>query len=153
MSNIDFKNKAELHKYYSTHCFNEAWTLMDKTDRTTQESEDMIHYAMASLFHWSKRKDCTDKHKSIGSWQISRCFVLIGNLDKGEQYGKLCLNFSKKQSPYFKGYAHETLARVYHLMDKTDLKNKHLIKANELNDQIENDEEKQLLLNDLKSIM
>jgi len=152
MPDLHFENKAELHKHFSTQCFNEAWKLMTKDDRTSEESDEMLHYAMASLFHWSKREDCTDKHKSIGCWQVSRCYALIGDLEQAERYGKLSLDFSKNESPYFMGYAHEALARAYHLMEITDLKNKHLDKAEELCGQVEDAEMKKLLISDLDSI-
>lgn len=153
MPGLDFENKADLHKHYSTHCFNEAWTLMEKDDRTLEESDEMVHYAMASLFHWSKREDCLDKHKSIGCWQVSRCYALVGNLEQAERYGKLCLDFSQNESHYFIGYAHEALARTYHLMEKTDLKNEHLKKADKLCDKLKNSDERNLLLTDLDEIM
>jgi hypothetical protein len=30
VNDLDFENKAELHKHFSTHCFNETWKLIDK---------------------------------------------------------------------------------------------------------------------------
>lgn len=68
MTDFNFENRTELQKHFSTHCFNEAWKLIDKKERTFKETEDMVHFAMASIYHWSKREDCTDRQKSIGSW-------------------------------------------------------------------------------------
>jgi len=152
MTELDFKNKAELHKYFSKHCFNKAWDLIDKTDRTDEESEEMVHYAMASLFHWSKRDDCTDRHKSVGCWQVSRCYALDGNLKYAERYGKLCLEFSENDEPFYLGYAHEALARVNALSGNMEEKEKHFNIAIDLSEKIKDKEEKEILLTDLKSI-
>jgi len=152
MTDLDFKNKTELHKYFSSHCFNKAWDLIDKTDRTDEESEEMVHYAMASLFHWSKRDDCTDRHKSIGCWQVSRCYALAGNMEHAERYGKLCLEFSENDEPFYLGYAHEALARVHALSGNRKEKEKHFTIAIDLSEKIKDKEEKELLLTDLKSI-
>lgn len=152
MPELDFKNKTELHKHFSTHCFNKAWELIDNTNRSEEETEEMVHYAMASLFHWSKREDCTDRHKSIGCWQVSRCYALAGELDQAERYGKLCLDFSENEEPFYLGYAHEALARVHALNGNTKEKEKHLNIANDLSAKIKDKEEKELLLTDLKTI-
>ena len=80
MTKLNFKNQTDLHKHFSTHCFNKAWELIDKTDQSEEKTEEMVHYAIASLFHWSKRDDCTDRHKSVGCWQVSRCYALAGDV-------------------------------------------------------------------------
>lgn len=152
MSHLNFENRTELHKHFSTHCFNEAWKLIDKKERTPEETEDMVHFAMASLYHWSKRKDCTDCQKSIGSWQVSRSYALAGNLNQAERYGKLCLEFSENKEPFYVGYAHEALARAYGLNGNTNLKDEHLQIAKQLCDQINDDDEKGLLHADLNTI-
>jgi hypothetical protein len=152
MTDFDFGNKAELHKHFSTHCFNEAWNLIDKVNRSPEETDEMVHYAMASLYHWGKRKDCTNRHRSIGSWQVSRCYTLAGKLEQAERYGKLCLKFSENEEPFYVGYAHEALSRVYGLNGETDLKNDHFQIANNLSERIKDKEEKDLLLADLKTI-
>lgn len=152
MTDFNFENRTELQKHFSTHCFNEAWKLIDKKERTPKETEDMVHFAMASLYHWSKREDCTDRQKSIGSWQVSRSYALAGNLNQAERYGKLCLEFSEKKEPFYVGYAHEALARAYGLNGNTNLKDEHLQIAKQLCDQINDEEEKDLLHADLNTI-
>ncbi len=152
MTDFNFENRTELQKHFSTHCFNEAWKLIDKKERTPKETEDMVHFAMASLYHWSKREDCTDRQKSIGSWQVSHSYALAGNLNQAERYGKLCLEFSENKEPFYVGYAHEALATAYGLNGNTNLKDEHLQIAKQLCDQINNEEEKDLLHADLNTI-
>jgi len=43
------------HKFFSAHCFNSAWELIDKPERTPEENEQMIQRTMASLWHWTQR--------------------------------------------------------------------------------------------------
>jgi hypothetical protein len=47
VTGLAFENKAALQKHFSTHCFNEAWKLIDKENRSDEENEEMVHYAMA----------------------------------------------------------------------------------------------------------
>ena len=43
----------QAHRYFSTHCFNMAWQLIEKPDRTPEDDEQMIRLAQASLWHWT----------------------------------------------------------------------------------------------------
>ena len=52
----------QAHEFFSTHCFNKAWELIEKTDRTADEAEEMIQLAHASLWHWSQLPECSDKN-------------------------------------------------------------------------------------------
>jgi len=152
VNGLAFENKAELHKHFSTHCFNETWKLIDKENRSDEKNEEMVHYAIASLFHWSKREDCTNRQKSIGCWQISRCYALVGNLEQAEKYGKLCLEFSENEEPFYLSYAHEALARTAALAGKTEEKNKYIKIARNLAKKIKEKDEKELILADLITI-
>ena len=118
MNDLDFENKAELHKHFSTHCFNETWKLIDKENRSDEKNEEMVHYAIASLFHWSKREDCTNRQKSIGCWQVSHCYVLAEDFKQAAPLDKLCLKFSENEESFYLSYAHETLARTAALAGK-----------------------------------
>ena len=72
------------HKYFSAHCFNRAWDLIDKTDRTPGEDEEMIRLSLASQYHWSQREDANSKTASIGFWQTSRIYALLGQVEVPE---------------------------------------------------------------------
>ena len=126
MNGLAFENKAELHKHFSTHCFNETWKLIDKENRSDEENEEMVHYAIASLFHWSKREDCTNRQKSIGCWQVSHCYVLAEDFKQAAPLDKLCLEFSENEESFYLSYAHEALARTAALAGKTEEKNKYI---------------------------
>jgi hypothetical protein len=40
------------HKYFSAWCFNRAWDLIEKPDRTEAEIRLMATLSHASIFHW-----------------------------------------------------------------------------------------------------
>jgi hypothetical protein len=70
----------QAHRHFSASCFNLAWELIDKPDRTAEDDEQMVRLAQASLWHWTQRSDCTDKNLSIGYWQVSRVCALLGDI-------------------------------------------------------------------------
>ena len=78
------------HKYFSAHCFNSAWGLIDKKDRTAEEDQQMIDLVQASIWHWTQREDCTDQNMSTGYWQASRIYALIGQADNARRFRSEC---------------------------------------------------------------
>jgi len=49
------------HRHFSAWCFNRAWDLIEKPDRTEAEVRLMTALSHASIFHWISRPDCTTK--------------------------------------------------------------------------------------------
>ena len=98
---------AKAHQFFSTHCFNSAWELIDKPERTSEENEQMIQRTMASLWHWTQREDCIDQNLSIGYWQAARVFALAGERDNARKYAQRCLDITPTDDPFCLGYAHE----------------------------------------------
>ena len=109
----DFDLEAA-HRYFSAQCFNRAWDLIDKPDRTAEEDEDMIRLSMAAAWHWTQRADCTNKNLSIGYWQIARIYALLRQAENARYYAQRCLEVSQDEDipPFYLGYAYEALARA-----------------------------------------
>src|SRR5688572_4192069 len=109
-SNFDI---GKVHRYFSADCFNKAWELIEKADRTPEEDEQMVRLNQASLWHWTQRDDCKSTNMSVGYWQASRIHAILGRAGEATRYGQLCLERSQEQeSPFFLAYAFEALARA-----------------------------------------
>jgi hypothetical protein len=149
----DFDHQAA-HKYFSAHCFNSAWDLIDKSERTPEEDEEMIRLSLASQFHWTQREDFTSTSASIGFWQTSRIYALLSQVDNARRYGQLCLNASQGDEipPFYLGYAYEALARAEAVGGNEREMNSFLDKANAAAERIEEADEKKMLLDDLDTI-
>lgn len=105
------------NQYFSTHCFNAAWELLEKRDRTSDDDEQMARLAQASLWHWTQRADCSDENLSIGSWQISRIYAVLGEAGNARKYAQLCLDNAPADDAFCLGYAYEALARAEAIAD------------------------------------
>lgn len=144
----------QAHKYFSTDCFNKTWDNMDKDGgRSTEENIEMLHTAIASLWHWSQRNDVTPKNLAIGYWQVSRVYCLIKQPHNARRYGLLSHQYSKDQSPFLRGYAYETLARAEMIANKRVIMREYLAKAHQMLEQIEDEEDKKILSKDLETII
>jgi len=102
------------HGYFSKFCFNAAWDLIEKSDRIPAETDMMIHLAHASVYHWSRRTDCTDQNLSIGYWQLSRAYALANQGACAKHFAQVCLSYSQQHgvARIYLGYAYEALTRA-----------------------------------------
>lgn len=142
------------HKYFATNCFNKAWDLIDKTDRTPTEDEDMIRLSLASHYHWTQREDYDNTKASIAHWQTSHIYALLDQADNAKRYGQLCLQVSQGEDipPFFLGYAYESLARAEATAGNEKQAQEYIDKAKKVAEKIQKPEDKNQLLNDLDSI-
>jgi len=146
-------NIQDAHKYFSAACFNKTWEYIDKaSDRAGEDDMEMLHTAIASLWHWSQREDVTPRNLSVGYWQVARVYCLLGQPNNARKYGLLSLEHSKGLAPFYQGYAYETLARAEMILNNRFIMNVHLEKAHAMAIQVENEEDRQLLLKDLETI-
>ncbi len=55
---LDFELQAA-HQYFSTYCFNQAWELLEKKERSSEEDQEILCLSIASHWHWTQRNDYT----------------------------------------------------------------------------------------------
>lgn len=143
----------QAHNFFSVDCFNRAWDLMDQDGgRSVEENMEMLHTAIASLWHWTQREDVTNDNLSIGYWQVSRVYCLIQQPHNARRYGLLSLQYAKERSPFLRGYAYETLARAEMIANNRVMMKEYLEKANEMLAEIDDEEDRQALAKDLGTI-
>lgn len=147
-------DKKAAHKYFSANCFNQAWDLIDKEERTPEEDEQMIRLSLASHYHWTQREDYTKTNASIAYWQTSHIYALLGQADNSLHYGQLCLEVSQGEDvpPFFLGYAYEALARAESVAGNQDRSADYIKQAQAAAERIEKQDNKKQLLADLESI-
>jgi hypothetical protein len=145
-------DKPAAHKYFSADNFNKTWDYIEKSNRSPEEDLQMLHTAIASLWHWTQRDDATDENLSVGHWQVSRVYNLIKQPNNARTYGLLSLKYAGDLTPFLKGYAYETLARSEMQAGNRVAMYYYLDKAREMAQQITLEEDRRLLLKDLGSI-
>lgn len=143
---------AAAHKYFAAHCFNRAWDLIEKNNRTPDEDRMMVALNQASLFHWMNRPDCSDRRMSVGYWQASRIQALLGNAGEAQRNGEICFSFSHELDPFYLGYAHEALARSASLSGDKARAVDHLARAETQAAQVAEKADRELLVADLAAL-
>jgi hypothetical protein len=142
---------AAAHRHFAASCFNAAWVLMDKAERTPDEERMMVALNQASLFHWRNRPDCRPENLSIGYWQAARIATLLGHGFEALRAARICLEVSESLEPFHAGYAHEAMARAAALAFDSELAATHLARARALAAQVEDPDDRALLEADLNT--
>lgn len=147
--------QTDAHHYFSTECSDQLWTLIDKSERTRAQEEQMIALAWSSFWHWSQRKDFQPKHKSAAYWQLARVFSLVANKENvAEEFAQQCIDLCEEKGlpPLYKGYGYESLARVKLLQQDFSAAAEAMSKARNFSNAIENPHEKAFLDKELKDL-
>ena len=60
----DFDHPAA-HRHFAAECYNRAWGLMNKPDRTSEDDEQMLLLSLASHWYWTQRSDNAAENAAI----------------------------------------------------------------------------------------
>jgi hypothetical protein len=143
---------SRAHRHFSSACFNRAWELIEKPDRSSADDDAMVLCALASLWHWTQRPDCTNQNLSIAHWQVSRAYASIGQGENAQRHAKRSLELAKGLSPFYKGYAHEAVARAALVLRDHQAFTDHLTQARAFANGVTDIEEKEALEKDLTKL-
>lgn len=149
----DAFDEARAHRYFSAHCFNKAWELLNLKTRTEQQDREMFELSQASLWHWSQRADCTDENLAAGYWQASRVQAVLGNGESARAFAELSRRFAATCDPFYQAYAVEALARSEVCYGNEAAARAYREQALEMSGRIENTEHRQWLLADLDTVL
>ena len=142
------------HHFFAVECFNQAWDLLDKTTRTPDEDEEMLRLGFASYWHWTRRSDCQPGNLSISTWQLSRIYAVLGQVENARRYAERCLQISQGEGllPFHLGYAYEALARVASLAGEKKKMEEYLKEARAVAGRMTDEEARKQLMADLETI-
>ncbi|MCC7495422.1 MAG: hypothetical protein IT204_23935 [Fimbriimonadaceae bacterium] len=119
------------HRTFAVELFNQTWDLLDLSARTPEQIDAMLHGAHASCYHWAQVGN--RQNLSIGEWQISRVYAVLGRAEAAAWHGQRSLDHALvgPEPPFYLGYAHEALARAARLAGDAARLATHLARAQE----------------------
>jgi len=147
-------DEGTAHRFFSAGCFNRCWDLIDKRERTPEEDEQMLLLALASLWHWSQRPDTTAANWSIGYWQVSRVYALLGQATNARLFAEKCLQATRREemAPFHLAYAYEALARAEMVAGDREKMETYLEQARQVADVMTDKEAQKMVRKDLGTI-
>lgn len=102
------------HRALGVALFNHVWTLLEKPDRSPAETDEMIHAAHASRFHWSRAEGSEPVNLARGEWQCSRVYAVLGRGEPALWHARRCLaiNEAAGTADWDIASAYEAMARA-----------------------------------------
>jgi hypothetical protein len=145
---------AGAHRFFSAHCFNGAWSILDQRERSPADEQRLLALGYASFWHWTQRPDCTDANLSVAHWLLSRVHVVLGDPRLGRHHAEWSLRVSERPGvgPFYRGYACEAVARAASLAGDGLAAAEALDRARALARQVTDPGERALLLQDLRTV-
>jgi len=105
--------------------FNETWDLIDKKNRTEEETITMLHKAHASCFLW--REANKPLNNARGEWQVSRVYSILGEGRLALLHGaySLALCLDNGIGDFDLAFGYEAVARAYKTLGDEALQEEH----------------------------
>jgi DNA-binding transcriptional MerR regulator len=106
---------AEDERRLGVDLFNKTWTLLEKTDRTKSDDDEMLHCAHASAYHWTQVG--TPANRARSEWQCSRVYAALGRPEPALHHARRCHELVDANPDEMKDWdlpaAYEALARAH----------------------------------------
>lgn len=141
------------HRRLGVDLFNHVWTLIETADRTAAQTDEMIHAAHASRYHWW-RADAGPEHLARGEWQCSRVYAVLGRGEPALWHARRCLEICEANGigDWDLAFAYEALARASRVAGDLDQAAQFVTRAREAAEKIADPEDRELLRSDLATI-
>ena len=134
--------------------FNLVWRLLEKSDRTLEDDELMVHAAHASRFYWGEAG--TAVNWARGDWQIACVYATLGRAEPALHHAQRCLDrcleSPEEMEPFDLPYAYEALARAHGVAGDRDQAAHYLALAHQSAERVEDADDREHLVRDLDSL-
>ncbi|MEE4194354.1 MAG: hypothetical protein V2J07_04065 [Anaerolineae bacterium] len=146
------ENTPKTHREYAIELFNKTWELLDKEERTAEDTDHMIHAAHASRYHWGVVGEPI--HWQRGEWQVSRVYAVARHPHACLYHAQRCMMITETYEieGFDRAFAHEALARAYSLMREEALMEMHLALGKQAAEKVEEKEDREYTLGELNNI-
>ena len=141
------------HRELAIDLFNRVWGLLDKTDRTVEEDDTMVHAAHASRYHWGEVG--TPLEFERGEWQISRVYSVLKRPQPALHHAKRCLEICEANGiggDFDLAFAYEALARAYAVAGEATRSREFVSLAEKAAEAIEDEGNRKYTLSELTSV-
>ena len=140
------------HRKVGADLFNHVWELLDRKNRTPEEDAKMLHAAHASCYHWGEVG--TLRNVSIGEWQISRVYSVLGRAEPALVHAQRSLETARRAhlGRFYLAYAYEGLARASAVAGRRRSRARYLVEARRIGLRVRDRDDRRMLFEDLATI-
>jgi DNA-binding transcriptional MerR regulator len=85
---------TEGHRRLGKDLYNHAWSLIERSERSPAENDEMLYATYASAYHWSKAGG-TLANAARSEWQIARVHATLGRGEPALWHATRCLELAE----------------------------------------------------------
>jgi hypothetical protein len=143
---------ARWHRTMGPLLFHRAWELLDLAQRDDEQDDELLAASFGQRFHWYQVG--TELNKAIADWQVSRVAATLGDAELADRFARHSLELCERHDlpPFYRGYAHEAIARAADVMDDLQTRDQHILAARELLPLIDDETARAMLDADVQMI-
>ncbi len=140
------------HRQLGKELYNRVWTLLETPDRTPEQTDEMIHAAHASRYHWTLGGE--PAHRARGEWQCARVYVVLGRAEPALWHARRCVELCEQFGlvDWDRAAAYEGMARATALTGDLAETATWKARATEALDEIADPEDRELIEGDLATL-
>jgi hypothetical protein len=144
------------HRQLGVALFNDVWRLLEKTDRTPEEDDELVRQAHASAYHWLKAPECEPKNRARSEWLCSRVYAVLGRAEPALHHATRCLEITEQHADNVEDwelpFAYEALARSHGVAGGAEKSRRYAQLAGEAAETIDDEEDREHLREALASL-
>jgi len=141
------------HKRLGIEFNNRVWDLLEKSDRTPSEDQELIHAAHASQAHWAKAG--TGVNAQRGEWLIARVYTELGRLEPALHHLRETERLTEQNRDALADFDFAFLealqARIEALAENLAEAELHYAKAKRLGEALDTEEDRKIFFDQLKA--
>ncbi len=143
---------AATQKELAKRLFNRVWELLEKSDRSLSDDEELVDAAHASRYFWSIVGDT--QNLAISDWQLSRVFAVLARPEPAVHHARRCqqLAGTLPEVAWLQASAYEALARAYAVSGDQAVAREWRAKAENQLELIEDRDERDIVARDIATL-
>ncbi len=147
------QNLNQSHKKFAVELFNLTWDLLEKKDRSPEETAAMIHACHASCYHWSIVGQPV--HLARGEWLIARVYAVLNRAEPCLFHADRCyrITIDNNLKDFDLAFAYEAMARACDLAGDAVEKAKYITLAKDAGSAIQDEEDRAYFFGELHSLL
>ena len=141
-----------LRRRLAVDLYNHTWALLQTADRTATQTDEMIHAAHASRYHWGTIGDATNLAR--GEWLCSRVYAVLGRGEPALWHAGRCVAIEEAAgiADWDIAAAYEAMARASAVAGDLAAARAWADRAREACAAIAEDDDREVIVGDLATI-
>lgn len=140
----------EAHKHFAKSINARVWELLQKSSRSQEEEDEMLHAAHACTYHWKFVGNAV--HQQRGEWLISHVHIALGHANEALRHAERCFEITQANKDLIEdfdiAYAFEGIARTQAMLGDEKIALEFYALAQQAGQAIADDEDRSIFMGD-----